>query len=635
MKSKLKKILSFIMIICISASLGVYIPVSAKSSDNAGQSSLTVTFSKSSGVYSAKFDLKLTCAGSSKIYYTTDGSNPTTSSTRVLYKTAIKVAGRSNDNNYVSAVDPFLFDAANVAVNSKRDGFISTLNSKPSNSAVDKCTVIRAAALDKQGKYTAVATNTYFVGNIADHIKGIKDSCKAAGTDLAIMSLSIDYKDMFDPKTGIYVKGDIYNNALKDYLKSGNGLKADTSRRLDANYYQTGNEWERNVHVDYLESDGTSTSLELQQDCGIRIQGVYSRSDLQKGFRLIADKDYGKKNFDYPFFGTGLKDDTGATMAKFKSLTLRAGGNCAFTAKYIDTYWQSLVKDMKVDTQTSRPCIVYIDGEYWGLYILQEDYSQDYFADTHGVNKDDVVLYKEDEEKPAPGYKLDLGSLPKGVTDESYYLKDLLDFFQTHKDLSSDTDYNAFSKLVDIDSARNYYAIQIWINNKWDWPGKNWSIWKTTKVDDSNPYADGRWRFIFYDLDFGGVMGNGDVNGNAIRDDGYDPSGLLYTNTPSLSRLIYAYLMSNKNFRNDFATSLQALTDKNFKYNTAISALDKYNNTYSPLFDQFFARYPGAGTKYGSISGGFGSYQCIKSFLTSRSSYIKPMLDYVNQFYNK
>ena len=53
--------------------------------------------------------------------------------------------------------------------------------------------------------------------------------------------------------------------------------------------------WERQAHIDYLESDGDTTSCKLQQDCGVRIQGNYSRSDLQKGFRLYARKDYGEK----------------------------------------------------------------------------------------------------------------------------------------------------------------------------------------------------------------------------------------------------------------------------------------------------------------------------------------------------
>ena len=655
MKKQRKALLVCLCILCIGTSAGLSgcagkgktdtndtktTPTAALESGTAPEtavpatlSSLTVAFSKESGAYEGEFELTLTCDGQADIYYTTDGSNPITSSTRKLYSAAIKIADRSNDENYVTAVDPFLFDAANVKVNNTRDGFVSSLNSTPSKEAVDKCSVIRATALDQSGLYSKVATNTYFIGSMAEHIQGLQESCEAAGTSLAVISISINYEDMFDKTKGIYVKGDIYDQSLKDYLTTGEEVTADTSRRLEANYNQKGREWERNIHIDYFESDGTTTSCELQQDCGIRIQGNYSRSDLFKGFRLYAREEYGAKNFEYTFFGEDLKNDAGETMTKFKTLTLRNGGNCAFTTKYSDTYWQSLIEDLDCDTQSSRPCVVYIDGEYWGLYVLQEDYSEDYFEETHGVDSKDVVAYKGDAETYDLGYKLDLGDLPEGETDESYYFKDLLNFFQTHEDLSSDADYEEFAKLVDVESARDYFAVEIWINNKWDWPGKNWTLWRTAKAEDGNPYADGRWRFCFYDVEFGGVSGSGDAFANTIKEDNYKPYGLLDRDTNNPAVLIYVYLMTNEKFREDFASTLLGLSDKNFQNDTAVAALNKFRDTYSPLYDQFFARYPGAGSTDNAINGGYASYKCILDFLGLRAEHIQPMLDYVDQYF--
>jgi hypothetical protein len=598
------------------------------------KSSATLTVSRESGVYDGEFDLEIACDAEAEIYYTTDGSNPVTSSTRILYSGPVRVTDRSGTQNYMAAVDPFLYDAANVRVNGSRDGFVSSLDSTPANDAVDKCSVIRAVAVDGQGAYTDVASNTYFIGSMADHIRGIEESCKAAGTSLAVISLSMNYEDLFDPKTGIYVKGDIFDEALKDYLALGKMLSPDTSRQLAANYNQKGREWERNVHMDFFESDGTATTLGLQQDCGIRIQGNYSRSDLQKGFRLYARKEYGKNNFEYAIFGEGLKNDAGETLKNFKTLTLRNGGNCAFTTKFSDTYWQSLVTELDCETQSSRPCVVYLNGEYWGLYVLQEDYSQEYFEYAHGVDDKEVVLYKGDAEALELGYKLDLGDLPAGVQDESYYFRDLLDFFNTHEDLSEAADYEAFGKLVDIESVRDYFAMEIWINNKWDWPGKNWSLWRTANVDADNPYADGRWRFCIYDVEFGGVSGAGDAFTNTIKEDNYKPAGLLDRDTTNPAVLTFVYLMSNEDFRSQFAASLQKLSRENFNYTAASAALDVFKDTYNPLYDQFFERYPGSGSARNSIDGGYASYKCIMDFLRLRADHIQPMLDYVDSFYN-
>ena len=103
---------------------------------------------------------------------------------------------------------------------------------------------------------------------------------------------------------------------------SGESIENETARQLDANYKQRGKEWERNCHIELNEisAEGNVTNA-LSQDCGIRIQGNYSRSDLQKGFRLYARKKYGEKKFKYEVF-EGLKNASDETIDSFKTLTL-------------------------------------------------------------------------------------------------------------------------------------------------------------------------------------------------------------------------------------------------------------------------------------------------------------------------
>ena len=58
---------------------------------------------------------------------------------------------------------------------------------------------------------------------------------------------------------------------------------------------------------------------------------------------------------------------------------------------------QNMVSGRGVETQQGTACVVFIDGEYWGLYTLQSDYSDRYFADRYNVAKSNVVMYKNDE----------------------------------------------------------------------------------------------------------------------------------------------------------------------------------------------------------------------------------------------
>ena len=336
----------------------------------------SVTFSHQSGVYAEEFSLTVSANDGEEILYTLDGSDPSTSDTAKVYYDPVAIGDRSKDKNMVSAVDPLLISANFNDANSKRDNFICTVEA-PDDSDVDKCTVIRAVTKKADGSFGEESSATYFIGTAKEHIKGLAESCEASGTSLAVISLAVNYDDFFGNENGIYVKGDIFEKALQEYLAAGKTITdrdaSDTCRGLDANYKQKGRSWERSTHIDYFESNGNQTKCKLQQDCGIRIQGNYSRSDYQKSFRLYARDEYGKKNFKYDFWDNAL-DDQGKVINKYKKIVLRNGGNCAFTTKFSDAYWQSLLQDIDCDNQSARPCVVYLNGEYWGVYILQDDF---------------------------------------------------------------------------------------------------------------------------------------------------------------------------------------------------------------------------------------------------------------------
>lgn len=592
-----------------------------------------LTFSLSGGCYKEPVDLVLTASGSGEIYYTLDGSDPEDSPSRILYTAPIHLEDVSGRENVVSAVDPQLFDTAHCHYERSTKSLVTDAVI-PASDAVDKCNVVKAVYIDERGNSYMAASQTYFIGEMADHITGLKESCEASGTSLAVISITMDFDDLFDAEKGIYVKGDIFEKSFAEYLEEGGKKSDDCGRKLAANYSQRGRAWEREAYIDFYEADPENAENVLSQGCGIRIQGNYSRSDLQKGFRLYARSDYGDKRFRYAVFGNQNVDDNGDVIDTFKTLVLRNGGNCAFTSKFNDTYWQSLIKDLHVETQNSRPAVVYLNGEYWGLYVLEEDYSQEYFDDTHGVDRDQVVLYKGDAETYVSGYKLDLGEIPEGE-DENYYFSDLLDFFRKHSDLRSEEDYKEFCTLVDPDSVKDYFAVEVWINNKWDWPGKNWSMWKTLTTASDNPYADGRWRFCIYDVEFGGVSGAGDAYTNTIKEDNYKTYGLLDMDTDNPAVLCFAYLMTNENFRQDFYKTLNELSENQFAYDKADQALKMFEDTYGPLMDQFFARYPGTGSKEEALNGGYASAACIRDFLKLRADHIQPMIDYAERIENK
>lgn len=205
---------------------------------------LKLTFSQESGCYENPFELELSTE-KGDIYYTLDGSDPRDSDTRIAYKGAISVTDRSGDANVLSVIDPAQYDAVNVEWDSEKQDFVSTIGN-PKDDEVDKMTVVRAVA-QFSGRSSDVVTQSYFVGDMTEHVQGIEQSCDASGQDLAIMSITVNSSDMFDSKTGIYVKGDIYQKALEDLIRDAEDSCPDveTGRRLDGNYKQRGKDWER------------------------------------------------------------------------------------------------------------------------------------------------------------------------------------------------------------------------------------------------------------------------------------------------------------------------------------------------------------------------------------------------------
>lgn len=594
----------------------------------------SVVLSQESGIYGEKFSLAMTAVEeNTEIYYTIDGSNPTTSETAIKYEGEIEITDRKGDKNVVSAVSTSEISGNFNEISFSEKGYVCTIEN-PSDESVDKCTVVRAVAKNSDGSFGAESSATYFIGTMEEHIQGLSESCKASGMDLAVISLSVNFDDFFGSENGIYVKGDIFAEDFQNYM-SENGTSSlydpETARKIDASYKQRGKAWERETRLVMLECNADGVTEVLNQTCGVRIQGNYSRSDIQKGLRLYARDMYGSKNFKYAVFGDEYKSSDGETMDKFKKLVLRAGGNCAFNAKFNDTFWQSLAESTACETKQSRPCVVYLNGEYWGLYILEEDYDNDHFEEKYGVEKDDVIVYKGDAESLALGYKLDEGDLPEGESDESYYFNELLSFINSHKSLKNQSDYDEFAKLVDVESVKDYFLIQCFINNKWDWPGKNWSMWKTANVDPSNPYADGKWRLMFYDLDFGGVNGSSEARDNTVQNANYKENGLLDMNTNNPAVLSFALLMTNDNFRSEFCEEMLALPEGIMNKDNALEVLNTFEGTYSPLYDQFFARYEGTNTSDDAINGGYASVKCLREFLEKRENNLKLMTKYIER----
>ena len=113
----------------------------------------SITFSKDSGFYPSDFSLTLTSSNGAKIYYTTDGSDPTNSNTAKEYTNPIEVKDRSNEPNIYS---DYAEDENSPISVSRGTGY------KKPPFLVEKGMVVRAVTKDNQG-FSQILEKSYFV----------------------------------------------------------------------------------------------------------------------------------------------------------------------------------------------------------------------------------------------------------------------------------------------------------------------------------------------------------------------------------------------------------------------------------------------------------------------------------------
>lgn len=568
-----KNVLTKITGIVFGALMSLFALVSVQAAENE-----SLQFSKDSGYYSQAFNLEISAQPGYTIYYTTDGSipSPGDSSTK-KYTGPVNVANQKNTNPVLTTQK-----YANQFVVS--DGWSGAY--VPDKSRLDRATVIRAAGVDSTGAMTPVSTRTYFIGN---DIKSSYNGC-------AVMSIVTDPDNLVDGKTGIYVLGDAYNSLQ---------FPGDAELEEYANFMQHGREWERSSYMDFFNGENTA---DVSMGVGIRIHGGYSRRNQQKSLNIYfrEDYDYGTKNLK----GYELIPDSGKD--KYKSVMLRNGGNDVDITKFQDIFIQSMVTDKNFTTQAARPCMLYLNGEYWGLYNLTEKYSDKYLEEQFGVNNKNVIVYKDMEIDE--GEDLD----PDGAA-----LKELMDL--GNLDMTVEANYKKFQDMVDIDSYIDYYATEVYIcNNDWwsgtneDTPNNNIEFWKVANPsaeDPANPYADGKWRYMLFDTEWSmGMYGSQQASAN------YD--SLKYHAMGADNGKgdpVFTALMKNKDFQMRFTNALLDIRNWNFEYNRAAKAVDNLSSLYTPLMEKHRVRW-----NSGNISSGVNN---MKNFLRDRPSYTLTMLE--------
>ncbi len=403
---------------------------------------------------------------------------------------------------------------------------------EPSSTTPPKGTTIRAAVI-KDGETSYVSSNTYFVGeNMWDYV----------GNYPFVNIIATQY-DLWDNSNGIYQNWN-YEHKVPGVFH-------------------------------YITQEGQT---EINRTVEMKVSGHGSRSNPKKSLRIYFKKTdpTQSKLLEYDLIpGDGVE--------KYSKVTFRISDYNRTNLR--DPLAQKIASNMRVDIAHSVPMVLFLNGEYWGLYECREQYDKDYLEEHYGIDGDNFVFLDRGWTEPidyteynGKTYidKLEYSEGPEdgnedGVLGETYYrtqwayVKSLV----LDSDITNDSVYEEFCSVVDVDNLIDYMIIYIYSGND-DWPGNNMKFWRVTEeAIDPNVYgADGKWRFMVHDFD----ISYENTNHNTLYLSTMQKDADTASRHPKFATDLFEYLFKNEKFRTEFSQRSMVYL-RTFMRGTSISAM--------------------------------------------------------------
>lgn len=371
--------------------------------------------------------------------------------------------------------------------------------------SISKNSVIRAAAFRDGYLSGDVATATYLFRS-----DGVNHA-------LPVVTLVTDPDNLWNSKTGIYATGDQFDPDAASYADT---LKSATYYQAKfATEEQVDTIWEKPAAFSLFDDNGKQV---FTQNVGIRIAGSFGRGRAQKGFNVIARKEYGKGSMEYPFFEN-------RPYKEYKAVVLRAGAQDQNRSKIRDELASGLLEgtDINILYQAYRPTVLYLNGEYWGVYFLKEKRNR-FFVAQHENTENNVDL------------AIGKGFKQRTYGDNSDWVS-LYEYATSH-DLSASDAYNYVAERMDVDSFRDYMIAEIYNGNTDTY---NFQYYRL---------KGGKWKFIFYDFCWG------------FQSPGHETLAFRMGKTPSdvCSAKLFAAMLQNKGWRDSFCRRFGELLNTAF-----------------------------------------------------------------------
>ena len=378
----------------------------------------------------------------------------------------------------------------------------------------------------------------HLLGNVVDRVYLINEN----NYNLPVISIITDSLNLWG-NTGIYAIGPNGNDSFPF-----NG----------ANFWEN---WNRFSRLIFFDDEKNELGYELFD---LKIHGGGTRAYPQKSFRLNFRSRY-TGNINWDLF------DQKQEINSFNNLNVRNGGG--YYGRYDrirDGLISILSQKSHVDYMGYQPCVLYLNGEFWGQYALREKVDEHYVEGNHGISSESINM---------------LSALNGVISGTDKFLYETFHTIMNIEPSNSDF-YEVIDEHINLDNYIDYFIIQTYIKNG-DWYAgiNNLKTWQSQ--------SNGKLNYVLYDTDQSFHPKLDTANSINFARNPWRVVNDSLESRASVHSMMFDKILKNENFKCRFIKRYLELVDLIFHPDTFTLKANDLQNKLSLVINDHFERWPG------------------------------------------
>ena len=320
----------------------------------------------------------------------------------------------------------------------------------------------------------------------------------------------------------------------------------------------------------------------------------------QRGVDWIGRDQFGQND------GMGFKVFRTKNREHFQRLILKAAASDNYPfenggAHIRDAFVQALSHegDLRVDERTYEPCIIYVNGQYWGVYEVREK-----------VDDADFTLeYYDQEENDLQFLKTWGGTWQEYGAPQALADWEALRAYINANNMGDPTAFAYMESQLNWKSLVDYFVLNSYIVSR------DWLNWNTGWWRGLNPLGDGqRWRYILWDMDacFGHYANFTNMPDITVNADPCNVENLPDPGGQGHTIILQKILNENEAAYTYYVNRYIDLGNTVFSCDNMLPFLDSLVNLIAPEMPAQVARWGG------SIAGWQANVQAMRTFIETR-----------------